>query len=117
MPGQGQVALFLNQIQGFEALALPFQGVLRVSTAEASAVAVVGLRGRYNERSDFLITTTTPVNESDVPPSGELLFPHFVDGDGYTTQFIVFSGLAAQTTSGTLRFLNASGQTIPLSVQ
>jgi len=117
VPGQGQVALFLNQIQGFEALALPFQGVLRVSTAEASAVAVVGLRGRYNERSDFLITTTTPVNESDVPPSGELLFPHFVDGDGYTTQFIVFSGLAAQTTSGTLRFLNASGQTIPLSVQ
>ena len=45
-----QVALFLNQVQGFESLVLSFQGVLRVSTGSSSGISVVALRGRYNER-------------------------------------------------------------------
>ena len=117
IPGRGQVALFLNQVQGFEALASPFQGVLRVSTGSPLGVSVVGLRGRYNERGDFLITTTPPVNEADPSTTSDLLFPHFADSGGYTTQFILFSGLPGQTSSGTLQFFNTNGDSIGLALQ
>src|SRR5207245_2361799 len=41
IPGNGETALFLNQIPGFESLNFPFQGVLRVSTNSASGISVV----------------------------------------------------------------------------
>src|SRR5262245_20091181 len=64
VPANGQVAKFLTQIPGFESIQAPFQGVLRVSsTSSPAGIAVVGLRGRYNERGDFLITTTQPTAE------------------------------------------------------
>src|SRR6185295_9319751 len=86
VPANGQVATFLNQISGLAALPIPFQGVLRVTSS--SSISIVGLRGRYNERNDFLITTTPPVDEASPLPAAELYFPHFVDSGGYTTQFI-----------------------------
>jgi hypothetical protein len=102
IPGNGQSAMFLNQVPGLEGLPLPFQGRLRVSTASPDITAV-GLRAHYNERGDFLITTTPPFPESQ--PSGTLVFPHFVNGGGYTTQFVVISG-QSQASGGTLRFFS-----------
>ncbi len=114
IPGNGSVALFLNQIQGLEALPDSFQGIVRVSTASPAGVSLIALRGRVNERGDFLITTIPPVDEGTTPSSEELLFPHLVDGGGYTTQFILFSGSAGQSVSGAIRFLGQLGQ--PLSL-
>src|SRR5439155_2754964 len=54
VPANGQAAVFLNQIDGLSSAA-PLQGLLRVSSS--ASISVVGLRGRYNERNDFLITT------------------------------------------------------------
>ena len=116
VPGQGQVALSLNQVQGFESLPLPFQGVLRVSVGSPTEVSVVGLRSRYNERGDFLITTTSPVDEGDASTTLEFLFPHFADSGGYTTQFILFSGVAGQSSSGTLRFFTKEGEPLDLGL-
>lgn len=115
IPANGQAAKFLNQIQGLSSLTLPFQGVLRVSSA--SSISLVGLRGRYNERTDFLITTTPPVNESVPATSTELIFPHFADAGGYTTQFILFSGAAGQLSSGALRLFSQSGQALSLTLR
>ena len=115
--GQGQVALFLNQVQGFESLALPFEGVLRISTGSSSGLSVVGLRGRYNERGDFLIATTPPVDESGASTTAEFLFPQFADSGGYTTQFILFSGLPGQASSGIVRFFSANGEALDLALQ
>ncbi len=115
VPANGQTALFLNQVPGLASLPTPFQGVLRISAA--SGIAVVGLRGRINERGDFLITTTPPVAEDEAASSAEMLFPHIVEGGGYTTQFILFSGKPGQSSSGTLRFLNQAGQPLTLSVR
>ena len=117
VPGQGQVALFLNQVEGFESLALPFEGVLRISTGSSSGLSVVGLRGRYNERGDFLIATTPPVDESAASTTAEFLFPQLADSGGYTTQFILFSGLPGQVSSGIVRFFNANGQALDLALQ
>lgn len=111
VPGSGQAGKFLNEL--FPALTLPFQGVLRISTT-SPAIAVVGLRARYNERNDFLITTTPPASEAAIATAAELVFPHLADGGGYTTQFVLFSGSAGQISIGTLRVLSQSGQVLNL---
>jgi hypothetical protein len=112
LPARGHVALFLNQVSGFESLRLPFRGLLRISTNSSSGISVIGFRGRYNERGDFLITTVTLVNEGMPAPLTDFLFPHFVSGGGYTTQFVLFSGFGTQTSSGSLRFFSQSGQIV-----
>ena len=116
VPGSGQISMFLDQIAAFSALSDPFQGVLRVSTASAPGISVVGIRARYNERGDFLITTIPSVDESGAATQGGALFPHFVDGDGSTTQFILFSGLAGQASSGVLKLFQQSGQPFFISL-
>ena len=117
VPANGQSAMFLNQVQGFANVPVPFKGVLRASTSSTGGISMIGLRGRYNERGDFLITTTSPVLESSNPPAGELLFPHFVDSGGYTTQFILFSGYAGQSSTGTIRYFSQGGQPMDVRVQ
>jgi hypothetical protein len=112
LPGSGQAAKFLSDI--FPSLGSSFRGVLRITTT-SSGLSVVGLRTRVNERNDFLIATTPPTVESNPASTREWLFPHFADGDGYTTQFILFSGTAGQSSSGTLGFFDQSGQSLALT--
>ena len=82
----------------------------------SSGLSIVGLRGRYNERGDFLITTTPPTNEGGTASSAEQLFPHLVNGGGYTTQFILFSGIGGQASSGTLTFSKQDGTALNLTI-
>ncbi len=107
LPSNGQVAAFITQFTGFESLAAPFQGILRITAS--SDVSVVGLRGRYNARGDFLITSTPPVDENSFDSASERLFPHFVVGGGYTTQFILFNGSDAGSSSGVLGLFSTDG--------
>lgn len=106
----GQVAQFVDEL--FD-LPVEFSGVLRV-TATAD-IALVGLRGRTNARSDFLITTTPPVSEADPPTSANRFFPHIVDSGGWVTQFVLYSGTAGQASSGWLGFTDQAGQVPALS--
>jgi hypothetical protein len=114
IPASGQIAGYLNDF--FPSLPLPFQGVLRVSTP-SGGVSVVALRQRYNERGDYLITTTPPTLETRTPTTAARSFPHFVNGDGYTTQFILFSGTAGQTAAGSMRFYRQNGNALPVSLR
>jgi hypothetical protein len=112
LPPMGQVSMFLNQIPGFEKLQTPFRGFLRISGAQ---VAVTGLRARYNERRDFLFTSTPPIVEGALS-FGELVFPHLADGGGYTTQFILYGDSVGQSANGAIRFLGQTGNALPLSI-
>jgi hypothetical protein len=104
IPANGQRAFFLNEIPQFASLSLPAQGVISVSGS--SPFAVTGIRGRTNERRDFLITTTAAVNPFALVTGVELVFPFFADGAGYSTQFILFGSSAA----GTMYFFDPTGQ-------
>jgi len=120
IPPGGQVARFLNQIPGFESLPSSFQGVLRMSTS--NPVTVMGLRMRYNERQEFLVTTSPPVSENDsyfdaALRYSDFVFPIFADGGGYTTQFILFSGWMPGATNGTFEFLTNTGTPYPITLQ
>jgi virginiamycin B lyase len=114
IPGLGQIAMLLSQIPGFANLPSPFQGVLRISTSSQAGISVTGLRGRTNERGEFLISATPAVSESSPASSVEMLFPHLADGAGYATQFVLFSGAAAQSSSGMLRFFGHTGRPLGL---
>jgi len=116
IPAKGQIAQFLNQIPGFTGLPEPFSGILRISTDSAAGIAVTGLRGRTNERGDFLITTTPPVDQNAPASNTETTFPHIADGGGFTTEFILFSGGPGQTPSGVVRFFDQGGQPLDLNV-
>jgi hypothetical protein len=110
IPGNTQLQRFLDEMPGFQNLPA-FQGVLRI-TSPASALAVMGLRSRYNERGEFLITTTSPINALNYPnyPATPYMFPHFADGGGFTTQFILLS--PGQSVSGQLQFFDQNGRPI-----
>ena len=110
LPPSGQVARFLDEI-----FSLPdnFSGVLRVtSTAD---VAMVALRLRVNENGELKMTTTSPSNEMDPSTSEDRFFAHLADSAGWSTQFILFSGTAGQTSSGTLSLTDASGKPLERS--
>ena len=112
LPPSGQIARFLDEIFSLRG---NFSGVVRVtSTAE---VAIVGLRLRVNEKGEIKMTTTPPSNETGPSTTAETFFPHIVDSGGWSTQFILFSGTAGQASSGTLSFIDASGQPLVLSPQ
>jgi hypothetical protein len=108
------LAKFLHELPGFQTLRLPNEGLLRISST--APVAVVGLRTRVNERGDLLMAATPPVSESSAAVS-ELFFPHFADGGGYTTQFVVFNTGAAGSAKGAIRFFSQSGQSMSVKLK
>ena len=115
IPGSGQRSLFLNQIPGFESLATPFQGVLRISSSNPN-ITVLGIRGRWNSRGDFIFTTT-PATSENAAALTTLVFPHIVDGGGYTTQFITYSGTPAEPTTGRLQLFSQTGGSLSVSTR
>jgi hypothetical protein len=112
--GLGHVSGFAHEFFQ-DQMPFPFQGILKITTA-SSAVSIVGLRSRFNENQDFLITTMTPSDEATAPAAGELVFPQLADGAGYTTQFILFSG-SGEPISGIVRFIDPSGRALPLTLR
>ena len=82
--------MFLNQLPGFSTLPSPFQGILRVA-ATSGSISVIGLRGRYNERRDFLIATTPAANEATAAFAGDAYFPYLAEGGGYAEHKYVSS--------------------------
>jgi len=109
-------SFFLNQIPGLQNLPSSFKGMLRISSS-SNALTVVGLRGRYNERNDFLITTTPPISESAPPPTGELIVPELVDSGGYTTQIILYGAYAGINSAGLIQFFSQTGAPLGLRYQ
>jgi len=107
LPPSGQQAFFVDEVFASEVLPSPFKGVLRITATDE--IAVVGLRNRMNERGNFLMTTTPAINEADVPTAAESFFPHLIDGGGWTTQTILFSGGAGQLADGVMRFFGVDG--------
>ena len=116
IPGFGQITKFLREIPGFAAMPFPFRGVLRMSTGTMEGIAVQGIRGRYNERSDFIITAVLPSQESEEPtePVSQLVFPHVALGGGYSTGFVLFND-SGSSSSGNIAGVLRNG--LPINIQ
>jgi len=86
VPPNGQIARFIYEL--FPTLSATFSGLLKMTAT--TPVGIIGVRGRYNERGDFLITTTPPRNDDAGSLAADVAFPQIAGGGGYTTQIIVF---------------------------
>jgi hypothetical protein len=112
VPPSNQVALFLNQIPGFETLAAPFEGVIRITSQQGiTATAFISVE---NETGNTLFTTTGPLSED--AGLQQLVFPHIAEGGGYTTQFVVIGGMTGQGNAGVLRFFTEQGTPLNLTL-
>ncbi len=84
IPANGQIARFLDEA--------PFNGGSTITGTftftSTLPVGATALRGFINERSDFLLTTL-PVADLASPTTADIVFPHFADGGGWTTQVVL----------------------------
>ena len=112
--GNGHRALFLGELPGFQNLPASFRGILRISSN--TPISVMGMRERYNERGDFLLSAVPAIADDDASmPSGELLFPHIVTGGGYTTEFLLLNR-SGGTSAGTVSLRSQSGADLALPI-
>jgi hypothetical protein len=111
VPAGGQIVKFIDNL--FENLPGGFHGILHITSS--SPVAMNALRGTYNQRRDFLFTTTAPSNVDAPPAVSTLIIPQIVAGEGYTTQFTLFSGSRGDA-SGRLLFVASNGTFLPPEV-
>ena len=117
LPGNGQRALFVDELPGGAALPLSFRGIVRATAVGGGSFSMIALRSRTNERGDFLMSSVMPQDDSTGLP-GDLYIPHFVTGGGYTTEFILIDKRSGSTPSlTTLSFFSQSGQPMPLIIQ
>jgi hypothetical protein len=111
IPPNGQMAAFLNEP--------PFNGPssFRGAFTFSSAVPVgsVALRGRTNERNELLMTTLPVIDLSAPSVTGSVVLPHFVDGDGWSTE-IVLVNRTDNLSTGAVQFLDPSGQSATVDV-
>jgi hypothetical protein len=75
-------------------------------------VGVLALRGYTNERGEFLMTTLPIGSVGVASPASSVVFPHFADGSGWTTQVVLVNPMDVQLT-GTVRFLGAASASAP----
>lgn len=108
----GHLSAFLNELPGLENLPEGFRGVLRISSD--TPITAIGLRTRYNERGEFLISTMPAVGEN-TSKNGPLFFPHIVSGGGYTSEFILMN--SAGTSGATLSLKTQTGDGWPALAQ
>jgi hypothetical protein len=106
IPSNGQVTLFLGELNvGPKS----FRGILRLSTGYP--VSAAGLRARYNERGDYLLTTLPDVFTGSAP-----VFPLVVAGAGYATDFTVYGSYGTEF-SGALNLFSQSGQLLKMDLR
>ena len=84
IPPNGQVSGFLNES--------PFNGGITINGTftfqAAAAISVMAIRGVYNENSELLLSAlpVTPINQIS---SNRSVFPHWVLGAGWTSEFLL----------------------------
>jgi hypothetical protein len=104
---EGFVSLFVGEFPGLGTMPADFSGTLALDAD--GPIAVTALRGRWNERGEFLYSAAEPAGETLATPT--LAIPHFAFGGGYETEFVLFAGDDAA--EGTVKFFGPLGDPIP----
>jgi sugar lactone lactonase YvrE len=99
-----QVSKFISEL--FPTLTLPFLGVLHISSS--TRISVTGLRGRYNSRHEFIVSTVTPINKRANTSTTPLYLPHLVTGGGFSTRLFLINPSGTWTT-GMIQLFSPDG--------
>jgi len=111
IPAKGQFAAFLNEAP-FNGRALA-NGTFTFSSSQP--LAVTALRGLLNTRGEFLITTLPVIDLDAQANAAGLMFPHFADGAGWTTQ-IVLANATDSSLTGSIQFRDPAGAPTSVSI-
>jgi sugar lactone lactonase YvrE len=107
---------FINQLKDeapdFNLPADFANGVLDITSAQP--LSVLSLRGTFNQRKQFIITTTPTADLTQSVKSDPAYFAQFVDGGGYTTTLILMNTSSAVET-GVFEIMDNNGS--PLIVR
>jgi hypothetical protein len=113
-------ACFIDQLKNVAAadfnLPANFPDAIQLGTLEITSdqpLSILALRGTFNQRDNFLITTTPVADLTQSLSSTPLYFPQFVDGGGYTTSLILMNTSGSPET-GRFQIMDAGGS--PLAV-
>jgi hypothetical protein len=110
VPSSGQRAWFVDQLFPDVVLPEPLRGTLTVTVlTPGRTIAVSGLRARRSEDNRYMITTTPPTAVDSVPSPGPGYLPQLVNGGGWETEAVLFSGTGGQSAAGDLQFLGPDG--------
>ena len=99
--------MYLDEIPEFAQLPFPFKGLLYIASSAPSSLVVTGLRTQNNERGDLLLTSTVAADKRSANPASMFVVPHFANGSGYATQFVIMRTNAASATP--VQVFDASG--------
>jgi|WetSurMetagenome_2_1015567.scaffolds.fasta_scaffold826909_1 hypothetical protein len=107
LSANGYKPAFANEfVQG---LPERFTGVLDIASSSPFAALTVRMLMLSDDR--FLMTTFPVADINQAAPS-PVVFPRIVDGDGYTTQFILIN--PSGTTDSTLRLYDNNGMVMAI---
>lgn len=118
VPAQGHISRTVPELfptLDLTSLKAPLRGILRMTSS--NFVSVANLRLRVNERGEGLLTTIPVSNEASPSTTSELLFPQIVDGVGFSTEFVLFSGALGQNGTGSVLLTGQNGQALTLTVR
>ncbi len=85
VPPNGLASRFIDEL--VPGVPSEFKGIVRLTAPDS--FGVVALLGQTNQRGDFLMAATPPLNEG-TGSGTTLVFPHVVSGGGFTTELLVF---------------------------
>jgi len=113
---KSQFANFIDQAPLKRFSASTFEGTF--SYASNVPVSAMAIRGVFNERGDFLMSTLPVIDLSSPPQTGVVVVPHFADGGGWTTQILLVNpGNAAANGKVEFRDPNGALTSVPLANQ
>jgi glucose/arabinose dehydrogenase len=108
LPPYGQETSFVGELPGAGNI-VSFKGVLRITSP--THIAALAIRGRYNERGEFLLSTTPPAAPAENSDNTRFI-PHIVDGGGYSTEIVIYDPLEGAPLTGSIYFFDQDGQPI-----
>jgi hypothetical protein len=111
LPAWSHRSLFVNEIF---LNYLPSKSVLRIRTGSPEGISVTSIRGRYNERNEFLICTTPPTPETYDRTTSPSSFPHIAEGGGYSTEIVILGNTPGRGVTGKVRYFSQSGAPMPI---
>jgi hypothetical protein len=94
-----------------------FQTTVQFGTLDITSdqpVSVLALRGTFNQRQQFIITTTPVADLTQPINSSHLYFAQFADGGGYTTSLILMNTSDANET-GSFEIMNNNGEALSVN--
>src|SRR5262249_36270196 len=112
LPAHSQIARFINEAP-FNVSFGPSFGTMTFNSTVP--LGVIALRGRTNQRGEFLMTTLPVVDLTQPASTDPVFFPHYADGGGWSTQVSLVNP-SDVSISGSVQFFGPGGGTMHYSI-